>query len=184
MDQTLINILIGSAITLIGVLITSLINRNNLRIQLNHQFELEKMKLQHQAEREIQKKHFDKLETLHQSVFAYNDFLKITFSEISLLVNNKISADQYHQLVAKVLPPLTDIGHMIKLYSPELEESYLDLTVKVRKSLESGSKLDLNDQNAVKILVDLVGETRGQCTTLLKEIQTKCISHQFNKIQK
>lgn len=109
MDQTLINVIVGSVITLAGVLIISLFNRSNIKLQQQNQKDLENEKLIR-----------EQLQAIHAFVTKWYFFeANFTPEEKELVIEGESF------LLIEFRKEIPSLFSLTLLYAPELIDQFM-----------------------------------------------------------
>lgn len=162
MSDTLLGVLIGGGLTLLGVIITNFLNRKNLHLQLEHQKQMESAKLR-----------LAKLEELHTLIGAY--IVTSNTSFVGFIVQQSIEEIthlRFYEFIESLLKPVSTIGTLINIYIPELSENYENLLVALNEVNFLGAKI-LDEKKPLALLFEKTTPIVSQCEIMLAQIEKK-----------
>lgn len=159
MDNALFGVLIGGALTLLGVIITNYFNRSNMLLQL-----------QRQDEREQNRLRLDRLEELHDMVGHYILDCRDFSTNIMTFVRVKPSPDEYKKNLALIVDPLPKIATKLKLHAKELNDLWLQMTDSTMEFIRIGDSC-MQDKKNVAVLIKHVKQMQDESERILSGIQ-------------
>lgn len=159
-------VLIGSAITLIGVLLNSYFTRKTLKLQLQHQKEENAYNLKRQNLSQLYK-----FSTIYISNIAHFT------AELAHLKKESFTFRDYKSAMQLLMDPLSDITSLVKIDLPELDVELKTLIDSIPNSIVYsedylGSKITLDDLNRS------LNSTRTACRKLNSSIEKLALEHE------
>ncbi|HEX8738348.1 MAG TPA: hypothetical protein VF721_23655 [Pyrinomonadaceae bacterium] len=161
MNNTLLSVLIGGGLALLGVIITNFYNRKNLRLQLEHQKQMESAKLR-----------LSKLEELHSLLSKY--ILSSTIQVVGLVTKTfaPLSPTEFNAFLELLRNQAISIGTLINIYTPELKEKFDRLLDLVNELNSLGNDI-IQERKPVTLLNEKTRELTQSCYQMLKYIEEK-----------
>lgn len=162
MDKTVLGVIIGGILTLLGVLVTNFFNRRNLRLQLQDQVDQERVKLK-----------LSKLEEL----FKFTSDLLITLNNfrnglLRMQHERDTDPEKFRVLFDANLLAMANINLLVFLYEPEFKATLFSLVGNIN-DMHLLSVDAVENEERFKETSDKLTLAGNDCGQLLRKIENK-----------